>query len=160
MRIRHANLLPAAVLFGALIAAPVWADWPVNGAGFCPGPTRQYTPSSTSNGYGGSIVVWTDGTDGSTSIIYAQNITWAGAFNSFWPPCGTAVGYGNDTRNNSRTVSDGAGGAIIAWEDARSNATSGQDIYAGRVKQDGTIASGWTPGGVAVCSAVGNQMFA
>ena len=44
-------------------------------------------------------------------------------------------------------VSDGAGGAIVAWQDSR-RAYSAYDIYAQRISADGTTQ--WTDGGVAV----------
>ena len=47
---------------------------------------------------------------------------------------------------------DDSGGAIVTWQD---NRTSGEtDIYAQRVKSDGTIATGWTANGVALRSGV------
>jgi hypothetical protein len=46
----------------------------------------------------------------------------------------------------------GAGGAIIAWEDERSG---GLDIYAQRIDDNGTAL--WDEGGVAVCTAAGDQ---
>jgi hypothetical protein len=47
---------------------------------------------------------------------------------------------------------DGAGGAIIAWEDGR---TGGSDIYAQRVAANS--AHLWGSTGLAVCTAPGNQ---
>jgi hypothetical protein len=49
-------------------------------------------------------------------------------------------------------VSDGAGGAIITWEDWRSG---NPDIYAQRVDASGDTI--WTADGVALCTASGNQ---
>lgn len=50
-------------------------------------------------------------------------------------------------------VSDGAGGAIIAWYDSRDGLS--YDIYAQRVDSAGVAR--WTVDGVAVCTATGNQ---
>src|SRR5439155_1604046 len=52
--------------------------------------------------------------------------------------------------------SDGAGGAVVAWQDARPTA-AGFDIYAQRVEPS-VGAFQWAPGGVAVCSATGDQV--
>jgi hypothetical protein len=49
-------------------------------------------------------------------------------------------------------ASDGAGGAIVAWDDER---TGNRDIYAQRISADG--APLWTPGGVALSSPAGDQ---
>ena len=51
-----------------------------------------------------------------------------------------------------QTVSDGAGGAIVVWTDARSG---GADIYAQRVSREGNPL--WAPNGIAVCSFSGAQ---
>jgi len=50
--------------------------------------------------------------------------------------------------------SDLAGGALITWEDER---TGSFDIYAQRVDKDGNFK--WTSGGVAICSASGDQSY-
>ncbi len=49
-------------------------------------------------------------------------------------------------------VSDGCGGAIVAWEDERGGAS---DIYAQRVDVTGRVL--WQTDGVPVCTATGNQ---
>jgi hypothetical protein len=49
-------------------------------------------------------------------------------------------------------VTDGAGGMIIVWQDAR---TGFADIYAQRIDKSGTAV--WAAGGVAVCTATGEQ---
>lgn len=49
-------------------------------------------------------------------------------------------------------VSDGAGGAILVWEDRR---TGDRDLYAQRVAADGQLL--WTSDGVPVCTAPGHQ---
>lgn len=45
-------------------------------------------------------------------------------------------------------TSDGAGGAIVAWEDDRNSVTTGTDIFVQRINSDSTLA--WTPGGVPI----------
>jgi hypothetical protein len=52
-------------------------------------------------------------------------------------------------------VSDGSGGAIIAWTDSR-NGSSNLDIYAQRVSIAGSVL--WTTNGIPVCAASGNQI--
>src|SRR5437588_625279 len=49
-------------------------------------------------------------------------------------------------------VSDGSGGAILAWQDSR---TGPVDILAQRIDANGTPL--WTANGVVVCNAVGDQ---
>jgi hypothetical protein len=50
-------------------------------------------------------------------------------------------------------AADGAGGAVVTWEDIRSGAS---DIYAQRLDASG--APLWTPNGIAVCAASGGQI--
>lgn len=51
-------------------------------------------------------------------------------------------------------VADGVGGAIMTWTDLRSDAG---DVYAMRIRADGTPAPGWPAGGLAVASGAGIQ---
>lgn len=53
-------------------------------------------------------------------------------------------------------ATDGAGGMIVAWQDARNLAT-GEDVYAMRLLADGSLAAGWTAGGKVICNATGTQ---
>jgi hypothetical protein len=72
----------------------------------------------------------------------------------YWPGGGVSLCDAEGERVLTGMVADGAGGAIVAWEDYRSG--SDADIYLARVSATGGIP--WTTDGVAVCSAVGNQM--
>jgi hypothetical protein len=53
-------------------------------------------------------------------------------------------------------VEDGTGGAIIAWDDARSS-TSGFDVYAQHVLNSGVVDPAWPANGRALCAADGDQ---
>lgn len=61
----------------------------------------------------------------------------------------TLVPGGQYTPN---VVSDGAGGAIVVWQDERNGAS---DVYAQRVNSKG--AALWADNGVALCTAPGAQ---
>src|SRR5262249_54010319 len=62
----------------------------------------------------------------------------------------------NATNNQSfpTIATDGAGGAIVSWQDAR-NGAGALDIYAQRLNGSGTAQ--WTSNGVSVCGALANQ---
>ncbi len=84
---------------------------------------------------------------------------WAGPAHAAWPtdpyhdvPLCTAAG----NQSVSAALSDGAGGAFVAWQDDRG---ADPDIYVARLLADGTIAPGWPANGLAVCTAVGAQFF-
>jgi predicted lipoprotein with Yx(FWY)xxD motif len=52
-------------------------------------------------------------------------------------------------------VSDGSGGAIIAWTDQRDISTNLRDIYAQRVDNSGSVL--WETNGIPICQAQGDQ---
>ncbi len=64
-----------------------------------------------------------------------------------WTPICTAAG----DQAQPVLATDGAGGAYLAWYDARGN----YGVYATRVTHDGLIAPGWPLNGLAVCSVSG-----
>ncbi len=69
-----------------------------------------------------------------------------------WQPNGVAVSTALNDQAYPIIVSDGGGGAIVAWYDYRNGAS---DIYALRVDAAGVPQ--WTADGVALCTAVNNQ---
>lgn len=60
---------------------------------------------------------------------------------------------------DSSSVTDGIGGAIIAWQDNRNgnNFTQNLDIYAQRVDSGGQVQ--WSANGIAICTVTKNQYF-
>jgi hypothetical protein len=66
---------------------------------------------------GGAIVVWRDFRNGATSDVYAQRVDATGT--PQWTANGTAICVEANNQEWPAIVSDGAGGAIIAWQDAR-----------------------------------------
>ena len=46
------------------------------------------------------------------------------------------------------------GGALLVWTDARSGSI---DLYAKRITASGALSTGWTTGGLALCTAAGDQ---
>jgi hypothetical protein len=137
-------------------ASAAWSSDPTVNVPLCTAMRDQLWPAAVSDGAGGAIVAWTDvrgGTDYSYSDIYVQRISRAGV--PLWAPNGvplcTASGDQSDTY--LAIVSDGAGGAIVAWNDFRSGTNF--QIYAQRINGAGTPL--WTPDGVMVCTAPGSQ---
>jgi hypothetical protein len=60
-------------------------------------------------------------------------------------------------RQHPTMIPDGAGGAIIVWEEQTGDTTAGVDIVAQRIDALGNMR--WGELGVAVCSAAGDQLF-
>ena len=101
----------------------------------------------------GVIMTWQDGRSWTDWDVYAQAIDSTGAVK--WTSNGVGVYVGNTTSvlyTNQQLVSDGQGGAIIAWQDDRNHGVP--YIYAQAINNSGTVQ--WTHNGVAICTTVNN----
>lgn len=110
--------------------------WPVHVVNF---PYRQEDPEPIVTD-GGFIVTWIDFRFDSTGDVFAQKLDYAG--NKLWAPEGVVVDTHNTSMVNETTMrgaTDGAGGAIIAFEDTRRGDAG--DIFAQRILANGT--RGW-----------------
>jgi hypothetical protein len=123
----------------------------LDGTALCSAPSDQWSPKAVSDGAGGAIVAWADYRNGATADVYAQRINALG--NVLWTTHGVAISTLANDQNAIEIVSDGAGGAIMAWQDFRGGAIS--DIYAQRINASGVVQ--WTANGVAMTLATGNQ---
>src|SRR5262245_40380640 len=127
--------------------------WIADGAGVCKDYASQTSPRAVSDGVGRAIVVWEDSRGaGNTKDIYAQRIDGFGT--ALWTTNGVAVCNAANDQAAPVIVSDGSGGAIMAWTDDRA-AGGASDIYAQRL--NGAGVAQWAPGGVALCVAAGAQ---
>ena len=79
----------------------------------------------------------------------------AAALNAMWIENGIPLAGADGGQDYSRIISDGAGGALIVWQDYN-NETTVRDIYIQRV--DGSGVPLWTPCGVPLCTETGEQM--
>ncbi|HET7226744.1 MAG TPA: hypothetical protein VFK69_13630 [Candidatus Eisenbacteria bacterium] len=125
-------------------------QWTANGVAVCTAALDQQLPKIASDGAGGAIVAWVDNRNGNTDI-YAQRISAAGA--PLWSANGIPLCTAANTQTNEAIVADGAGGAVVVWQDLRGGAT--YDIYAQRVTGGANVL--WNANGVSVCSAANNQ---
>jgi hypothetical protein len=138
-------------IYAQRINAAGVAQWTANGVGLCTAALDQYATSIIPDGAGGAILTWQDLRGGANYDIYAQRINAAGAVQ--WTANGIAVCTANNAQASPAIVSDGSGGAIVAWQDARSNVN--YDIYAQRINSAGVAQ--WAANGVAVCIAASVQ---
>jgi hypothetical protein len=101
-------------------------QWTANGVALCTATREQESPRIASDGRGGVIVTWQDNRsdDGSRSNadIYAQLISAGGTVQ--WLANGVALCTATGNQYYPAAVSDGAGGAIVTWQDSRSGANS------------------------------------
>lgn len=135
-------------------AGAVVAGWPAAGLGIAVGSGAQVAPSVIGDGAGGVFVTWQDRRAGHDDI-YLQYVTGAGAVASGWTANGLLVCGAAGDQRLPVIDADGAGGVVLAWQDQRAG---GWDVYCQRVQGGASLASGWSAGGVALCTATGDQV--
>jgi hypothetical protein len=140
-------------IFVQRIGASGTVLWAWNGVAVCTATGRQFGPRLDSDGAGGAVMAWLDFRGGEYCDVYAQRVNAAGTVQ--WAANGAPVCTAVNDQLSLDIVSDGAGGAIIAWHDLRLNPN--YDIYAQRVDGSGTAL--WTSNGVAVCTAANVQKY-
>jgi hypothetical protein len=113
----------------------------------------QAQPRAISDGVGGFVVVWLDGRVGVCDPdqqwdcdIYGQRISATGAL--LWGATGKPIVTAANPQglNGMAVVSDGAGGAVVAFTDAR--LSQGLTVYAQRVGTNGDPL--WTTDGIRI----------
>jgi hypothetical protein len=129
---------------------PLWGE---NGLLLCNAPGEQSFSVLVADGAGGAIIAWRDDRGGNLDV-YAARVGPGG--DSLWPACGVALCTNVYAQGNIAIASDGAGGAIVTWEDCRSPGDFTSDIYAQRVSAAGQVL--WAPDGVALCTAANGQI--
>ena len=122
-------------IYAQRINADGIVQWGVNGVKIADTTGGQSYPSIVSDGAGGAIIVWMDTRDaGSYWVLYAQRVNGSGVVQ--WPANGVPVAVGPYHHTHPRAAGDGAGGAIITWEDWR-NGGGNSDVYAQRLDPNG-----------------------
>jgi hypothetical protein len=99
---------------------------------------------------GDVMVSWADFRSLTDLDLYAVRLAASGGFAAGWAANGVQVCGATGSLGGSAAVSDGAGGAVIIWEDFRD--MNGTGLYSQRITGAGAIASGWTVDGVSMCA--------
>jgi len=89
--------------------------WATDGIVVCNAPEDQHNPAVVTDGQGGVIIAWGDSRGDTVTAIYAQRIDSSGTF--LWADNGVAA-CTEGAGLNIEMISDGQGGAILAWEAA------------------------------------------
>src|SRR2546422_1940841 len=147
----------AAVLFALALPSPSHAAWPHSpgiNLPVCTATGDQDGQQIVSDGAGGAIITWHDARSGNNDI-YAQRVRASGAVDPAWPANGRALCTAADTQAWPQIISDGAGGAIVTWQDFRNG--SDNDIYAQHVLASGVVDGAWPANGQLLCAAANNQ---
>jgi hypothetical protein len=128
------------ILFGGCDSLPPPAPplpvgrWAENGVALCEAPGVQHTPDGAPDGTGGAIFAWVDGRSGGAHDIYASGLATDGDLAPGWIPNGNPVCSADGIQSYPRVVSDGMGGALLAWIDGRNGATA---LYAQHLLSSG-----------------------
>ena len=118
-------------------------QWSVAGVPVSTVAASQQNAAVTDDGAGGVVVTWLDARSGQ-SRVYAQRLDSNGVRQ--WNPAGVAL---NTARAGAPDVaSDGAGGAFVAWTDARFGSPPGTFVQ--HLSADGVPE--WTINGVTVAA--------
>jgi hypothetical protein len=126
--------------------------WSSNDVAICTAVNSQTNPDVVTDGAGGAYILWIDSRNMTNQTLYMQHVTGAGAVT--WTANGICVCDSARYVYHAALTSDGAGGAIVAWEDYRGSTA---DIYAQRMKSGG--ARSWADRGVAICDTIGEQTY-
>jgi hypothetical protein len=121
-----------------------YVQWTANGLAVCTGKASLVLGQIIADGAGGAIIVWVDRRS-ATNDVFAQRINSSGA--AQWTANGVTVCGAAGSQVLPAVASDGANGAIVAWQDSR---TSPSNVYAQRI--DATGAAQWTANGIVVCN--------
>jgi hypothetical protein len=112
-------------------------EWPLDGRPLGTGAGDQEYPSAVPDGSGGAIVCWRDNRTGAYDV-HAVHVLATGDVDPGWPVNGSALSTAPNSQQQTVAMADGAGGAIVAWSDARWNIAY-PDIYAQRVQANGQL---------------------
>jgi hypothetical protein len=136
-------------IYAQRLNAVGYSQWLADGITVCGASGQQQYPRVIPDGSGGSVITWSDSRSGSY-IIYAQRIDGSGS--NLWTLDGVPLSTGDGWQRYPVIVSDGAEGAIIAWQ---TGIGASADIYAQRVNGNGEVQ--WSSAGDSVCTASGQQ---
>jgi len=164
MRARMAFVLASILSTAAIVSLPARAEWPALGREVTAAVKDQELPQAASDGVSGAIIVWQDFRD-SRGSIFARRVLSSGDLDPAWPVDGLAVLSDPAALDAAFAgqalpviVSDGTGGAIIAWQDGRSEANA-LDIFVQHVLRSGKVDPAWPANGRALCTVRGDQQL-
>lgn len=119
------------------------------------GPVAASAPPATivPRGSGDVFLAW-GSQESSGPVIRAMRVDSTGATVGGWPAEGRLLRGAVGPIGGIASLPDGAGGALVFWEDRRSGST---DLYAQWLEAGGGVQPGWPADGAGICVAPGNE---
>jgi hypothetical protein len=111
--------------------------WPATGRSLAFTTSEATNQVIASDGAGGAIVAWQQTDEVTQHDIFAQHVLSSGALDAAYPVNGAAIVALADLQHEPDIVATGAGGAIVAWMDARNGIAD--NIFALQVLHAGTV---------------------
>ncbi len=108
-------------------------QWTYRGIPVCTEAGHKYMNCAVSDGTGAIIMIWEDYRSATDYDLYAQKLNQHGEI--LWASTGLPISTAGKNQMDAAALSDGKGGAIVAWEDARSGLY--YDTFAQRIDADG-----------------------
>ncbi|MBK0384266.1 T9SS type A sorting domain-containing protein [Pedobacter sp. SD-b] len=143
-------------IYGQHITASGATGWAANGViltNNTGNTTKKFSPIAEKVSATEFMVVWKDDRDG-TQDLYAQKcLISTGA--PQWAADVSIHGNQANIQTGQVLLKDGLGGCFVVWADPRL-ATNNSDIYAQRIKNDGTLL--WGASGTLICGSTSNQL--
>jgi hypothetical protein len=136
-------------IYAQLVNSAGVAQWTPNGDTICTAFQVQTYPNIVSDNNGGAIIAWTDFRNNTNYKVYTQRVNAAGV--KQWAHNGVLISGKLSFQEYLEMIPDGAGGALIAWDD------DNNDINIQRVSASGTPI--YTAEGTPVSTAVDDQFF-
>ena len=141
---------------------PASAAWPPYGRPVCTASSSQTHSAIATDGADGAIIAWQDARFPRVNM-FAQHVLASGEVDGAWPHDGRALlndpfamQNADAGQFNPEIAPDGAGGAIVTWQDLRSPVTE-TDIFAQHILATGVVDPAWPDNGTALCTATGVQ---
>src|SRR5215471_676218 len=162
MRAQPSPIAIAVLALSMFLPHSARATWPPDGQAIVTALTTQEHPAIAPDGTGGAIIAWHDFRLPRVNV-FAMHVLASGERDVLWPVDGRALLNDPAALANAAggqvspaIVSDGAGGAIVAWQDLRDETTD-LDIFAQHILASGQIDARWPANGTALVHAAGNQ---
>lgn len=138
-----------------LASGGIAAGWTANGVLVCGAAAAQANPVLIASA-AGALIAWSD-LRGANENVYVHHVLPVGAVDGAWPVNGALLSGALQQQAFPTIVTDGVGGAIVAWEDGRNGGalTAQLDIYAGHMRSTGAADSTWGADGTLLCLSPG-----